>query len=125
MQGVTVIAIHTAFAEDDVEYVIQQAGIKAVFCSEDLLSKFKSISDRSDTLRSIVTFSPLKGKTNVRLLWRLNKLIMLVNRSQGFLILFNLNILVKRILVMYISVNHPILLQSFTPVVLQGDQRVS
>ena len=62
MQGVTVIAIHTAFAENDVEYIIQQANIKAVFCSEDLLLKFKTIKTRSKTLETIVTFTPLKEK---------------------------------------------------------------
>lgn len=69
MQGLTVIALHTAFAEDDVDYIVQQANIRAVFCSEDLSAKFKNIRDKPNSaLTTIVTFSPLKGPSLIRFL---------------------------------------------------------
>jgi long-chain acyl-CoA synthetase len=76
LQGIVVVAIHTAFESDDVEFIIRQANIKAVVCSEDLLPKFRPLSNKCDTLDFIITFSPLKGKGSVR--YTLSKALFLV-----------------------------------------------
>ena len=64
--GYVVIGIHTAFAEDDVAHIVNQAKVGTIICSSEFSEKFLNVAKLCPSLKNIVQMSELIPEKVVR-----------------------------------------------------------